>query len=134
MRGSVTVSILATSLHLPHQLFAETDVRHVISLLFHSARIALNFDSATSEDATAAQKSAREYCLSSARDVTAILRKYRSQYGLRYAPFVLIYGLVQAARCLAVFGALEESSYMTRALDECSMTWKLGQQMRGPVL
>ncbi|KAH6975116.1 fungal-specific transcription factor domain-containing protein [Ilyonectria sp. MPI-CAGE-AT-0026] len=98
-----------------------------LHLLFHGARIALNFDSTVWDDQSAVQKSSREYCVSSAHDIISIIRKYRSQYGLRCAPFVLIYALAQAARCVTIFGTVEESHYLSRTLAECSTTWKIGQ-------
>lgn len=89
----------------------------------------MNFDPAALEMLTMTQRKFRDHCVSSAQDIVALVRKYRSQYGLRYAPIVLIYGLTQASRCMSLFGTEEEVNYLTKALEECSATWKIGLQL-----
>jgi hypothetical protein len=101
------------------------------SLLFRSVRIVLNFEHATSDSISMASKdNAREICLSAAHDVAHIVRKYRSQFGLGHSPLMMIYGIMQAARTLAVFGTPEEAHYLLLSLDECSSAWALAHQAR----
>lgn len=101
------------------------------SLLFRSVRIALNFDHATSETAVVAAKdNARKDCGASAQDIAHIVRKYRSQFGLGHSPLIMIYGIMQAARTLALFGTPEEAQYLLISLDECSSAWALAHQVR----
>ncbi|KAF6810345.1 transcription factor, partial [Colletotrichum plurivorum] len=73
-------------------------------------RIALNFDHATSESISSTAESARENSVSSAQDITHILRKYRSQYGVRHSPLIMIYAVMQSARALTSFGTVGLSS------------------------
>ncbi|RSL75884.1 hypothetical protein CEP51_010468 [Fusarium floridanum] len=100
------------------------------SLLFHSARIALNFDQALSSLPTAADQASREYCLSSAEDIASILRRYRHQYGLRHAPLILVYGVVQASRAMNTLGVPAEAQPLMQALGECAVTWNLAEQAK----
>lgn len=72
----------------------------------------------------------KDVCLSSAQDIMAILRKYRSQHGLRYSPLVFIYGAVRAAQVVASFGIPEELSYLLQVLDECSGAWALASNLK----
>ncbi|KAG7421526.1 putative transcriptional regulatory protein [Fusarium oxysporum f. sp. rapae] len=65
-----------------------------LHLLFHSIRIVTNIDAAAHHESP----KSRDYCISSAQSIIALVRKYRSQYGMRFAPFVLIYSLAQASR------------------------------------
>ncbi|CAJ0544995.1 Ff.00g084950.m01.CDS01 [Fusarium sp. VM40] len=74
-----------------------------LHLLFHSTRIVTNLDAAIHES-----HKSRDYCNSSAQAIIALVRKYRSQYGMRFAPFVLIYSLAQASRCMYLFSTVEE--------------------------
>lgn len=104
------------------------------SLLFHSARIALNFDQAVSVLSNASDQGPRQCCISSAEDIASILRRYRHQYGLRHAPLILVYGIVQAIRAFDTLGVPEESHPLIQALAECSITWNLAEQARGPML
>ncbi|KAJ3549669.1 hypothetical protein NM208_g386 [Fusarium decemcellulare] len=100
-----------------------------LHLLFHGTRIAMNFDVAALEMSTLAQQKFRDHCVNSAQDTIALVRKYRSQCGLRNAPFVLVYGLAQASRCLSLFGTEEEVRYLAKGLEECSITWKIGHEL-----
>ncbi|RSL47528.1 hypothetical protein CEP54_013363 [Fusarium duplospermum] len=102
----------------------------MLHLLFHSARIALNFDQAISSLATAADQASREYCLSSAEDIASILRRYRHQYGLRHAPLILVYGVVQASRTMNTLGVPAEAQPLMQALGECAVTWNLAEQAK----
>lgn len=69
--------------------------------------------------------------MSSAQDISHIVRKYRSQFGLGHSPLIMIYGIMQAARTLTAFGIPEEAQYLLLSLDECSSAWALAQQARG---
>ncbi|KAM0425355.1 hypothetical protein ACHAPT_009411 [Fusarium lateritium] len=99
------------------------------SLLFHGSRIAMNFDAAAVDISTNVQQTFRDHCVSSSQDIISLVRRYRSQYGLRYAPFALVYSLAQASRCMALFGMEEEVKYLGKALQECSGTWEIGHQL-----
>lgn len=66
-----------------------------------------------------------EICLSSARIMIALVRKYRSQCSLRHAPFIFVYGIAKALQVVAISGIPEEQAYLLQALDECSTTWAL---------
>lgn len=102
-----------------------------LHLLFRSVRIALTFDHATSENIdVAAKDNARKDCVASAQDIAHIVRKYRSQFGLGHSPLMMIYGIMQAARTLAVFGTPEEAQYLLLSLDECASAWALVHQAR----
>lgn len=97
---------------------------YLSSLLFESIRIVTNIDAAVHHGST----KSKDYCTSSAQNIIALVRKYRSQYGMRFAPFVLIYSLAQASRCMSMFGTVEEVNYIGRILDECSRTWSIVHQ------
>ncbi|KAJ4322679.1 hypothetical protein N0V84_004704 [Fusarium piperis] len=109
---------------------AEVDPMEQQPLLFHSARIALNFDQALSSLPTTADQASREYCLSSAEDIASILRRYRHQYGLRHAPLILVYGVVQASRAINTLGVPAEAQPLMQALGECAVTWNLAEQAK----
>lgn len=65
----------------------------------------------------------------SSQDITCIVRKYRSQHGVRHAPIIIVYSIVQAIRCLTSFSHLhEETQYLMQVLSECSITWGLATQ------
>lgn len=100
------------------------------SLLYHSARIALNFDESFSADTTGVGERSRQTCLSSAQEIAAITRRMRHQHGLRFSPIVLIYGIVQAGQATRAFGTVEEYNPLVAMLTECSSTWHLAQQMK----
>ncbi|KAF5527928.1 putative transcriptional regulatory protein [Colletotrichum aenigma] len=101
-----------------------------LHLLFHSVRIALNFDHAASGHSGAMIDNARKDCVSSAQNITHISRKYRSQYGLLHSPLIMIYAVMQAARTLTLFGTAEEAQYLVHSLDECCAAWDLAEQAR----
>ncbi|KAF0324443.1 transcription factor [Colletotrichum asianum] len=101
-----------------------------LHLLFHSVRIALNFDHAASGHSGAMIDNARKDCVSSAQDITHISRKYRSQYGLLHSPLIMIYAVMQAARTLTLFSTAEEAQYLVHSLDECCAAWDLAEQAR----
>ncbi|UQC86306.1 uncharacterized protein CLUP02_11806 [Colletotrichum lupini] len=101
-----------------------------LHLLFHSVRIALNFEQAVSHDIAALKDNARKDSLSSAEDIAHIVRKYRSQYGLGHSPLMMIYGVMQAVRTLSLFGTPEEAQYLLHVLDECSSAWTLAHQAK----
>ncbi|KAM5374788.1 hypothetical protein ACJZ2D_006282 [Fusarium nematophilum] len=102
----------------------------MLHLLFHSARIALNYDQALSLLPSAADQASQQYCLSSAEDIASILRRYRHQYGLRHAPLILVYGVVQASRAMNTLGVPEEAQPLMQALGECAVTWELAEQAK----
>ncbi|KAF4472061.1 transcription factor [Fusarium albosuccineum] len=102
----------------------------MLHLLFHSARIALNYDQALSSLPSGADQGSRQYCLSSAEDIASILRRYRHQYGLRHAPLILVYGVVQASRAMNTLGVPEEAQPLSQALGECAVTWNLAEQAK----
>lgn len=43
---------------------------------------------------------------------------------------MMIYGIMQAARTLAIFGTPEEAQYLLLSLDECASAWALAHQAR----
>lgn len=103
-------------------------------MLLNSLRVVLNLEaspkpSPAGMDATDTPGD-DEAALSSARNIIAIVRKYRNQYGLRYAPFVFIYGVAKAFQIIAVSGIPEERAYLLHALDECSETWGLARTLK----
>lgn len=100
-------------------------------MLFHSARMALNFDEGFSAGTTSIGERSRQLCLSSTDEITSILRKVRHQYGLKYSPIIFIYGIVQANRTLSAFGASEGCNSLLAVLEECSVAWVLARQMKG---
>ncbi|KAI5460498.1 fungal-specific transcription factor domain-containing protein [Mariannaea sp. PMI_226] len=100
-----------------------------LHLLFHGTRIAMNFDAAVLDITEPALQNFRDHCVSSAQDITSLVRRYRSQYGLRYAPFALVYSLAQASRCMSFFGTDDEVKYLAKAMSECSSTWEIGHQL-----
>ncbi|KAH7180288.1 hypothetical protein DER46DRAFT_1006 [Fusarium sp. MPI-SDFR-AT-0072] len=97
-----------------------------LHLLFHSIRIVTNIDAAAHHESP----KSRDYCISSAQSIIALVRKYRSQYGMRFAPFVLIYSLAQASRCMSLFGTVEEVNYIAKILGECSPTWSIVHRLK----
>ncbi|KAF6803265.1 transcription factor [Colletotrichum musicola] len=99
-----------------------------LHLLFHSARIALNHDQAIASRGNENEEKSRLYCVTSAQDTTSLLRTYRTQYGLQYAPLVFVYGAVQASRSAKAFGILEEFQYLNQTLGELSSTWELSRE------
>lgn len=102
-------------------------------MLFRGARMAMNTHGSLLEMApTASQQKFREYCVSSAHDMISLTRKFRAQYGLRYAPLVSVYSLTQACRCMAECGTVEEVHYLTKALEECANTWQLAREIGRP--
>lgn len=102
------------------------------SLLFYSTLIALNFDQAEVDPSTKPQESSRDICVASAEAITCLVRKYRQQHGLRFAPIILIYSISQAARTLRSFGACQdETGYLYSVLGECSSTWGLAGEALG---
>lgn len=99
-------------------------------VLFHSARIALNFDQGFSANTIDISQRSRDICLSSADEIFAIVRNIRYQYGLKYSPIVLIYGVVQATRAMGAFRAENDHSSLETALTEISSTWRLAEHMK----
>ncbi|WQF86613.1 hypothetical protein CDEST_11627 [Colletotrichum destructivum] len=100
-----------------------------LHLLFHSVRIALNYDQAVTSCGRDAEGKLRLYCVTSAQDITSLLRTYRSQYGLQHAPLVFVYGTVQASRSAKAFGITEESHYLMQMLGELSSAWGLSKEV-----
>ena len=98
------------------------------SVLFHSVRIAVNFDSATSPDLDVDTGTFRTTCLSSAQDIILLVRKYRVQFGLKHAPIAIVYGMVQAARTTKSLGIPQEFQYLKQTLEGSSSTWELARQ------
>ncbi|KZL83113.1 transcription factor, partial [Colletotrichum incanum] len=100
-----------------------------LHLLFHSVRIALNYDQAVASRGGDTEEKLRLYCITSAQDITSLLRTYRSQYGLQHAPLVFVYGAVQASRSVKAFGITEESQYLIQMLRELSSAWSLSREV-----
>ncbi|KAI8262562.1 hypothetical protein K4K58_000538 [Colletotrichum sp. SAR11_239] len=100
-----------------------------LHLLFHSARIALNYDQAIATRGSESEERSRVYCSTSATDVTSLLRTYRTQYGLQHAPLVFVYGAVQACRSAKAFGIAEELQYLNQTLGELSSIWGLSREV-----
>ncbi len=91
----------------------------IYSLLYHSVRIALNVDHVRSEISKALSENARRVCMASAQDITHILRWYRSHYGLRHSPLIMVYAIVQGTQILSLLGTQAETQYLAKTLDEC---------------
>lgn len=91
----------------------------------------MNFDAAALEMLIMKGGKFRDHCVSSAQDVIALARKYRSQHSLAFAPLVFVYSLAQASRAMSLFGTEEEAGYLAKGLEECSATWKLAQKLGG---
>lgn len=73
----------------------------------------------------------RSACASAAQDVVYMVRHYRSQHGLRHAPLIFIYGIVQAHRAMTALQTTpQEVTYLAQSLDECCTTWGLAVQAR----
>ncbi|KAL3297326.1 TEA1-TY1 enhancer activator [Colletotrichum asianum] len=100
-----------------------------LHLLFHSARIALNYDQAIATRGSESEERSRVYCSTSATDVTSLLRTYRTQYGLQHAPLVFVYGALQACRSAKAFGIAEELQYLNQTLGELSSIWGLSREV-----
>lgn len=98
----------------------------MIHLLFHSARIALNLDQAISSNP---DQTSRQHCLSSAKDIASITRRYRHQHDLSHAPIILVYGIVQAMQAVEMLGTAEESAPLMQALGECAVTWNVAERV-----
>ncbi|CAM1501855.1 Fc.00g038390.m01.CDS01 [Cosmosporella sp. VM-42] len=96
--------------------------------LFHSVRIAINFDSATSPDLDMNTGTFRTTCLSAAQDIISLVRRYRVQFGLKHAPISFVYAILQAARATKSLGIPQESQYLMQTLEKCSVTWELARQ------
>ncbi|KAF5569948.1 TY1 enhancer activator [Fusarium phyllophilum] len=83
-----------------------------LHLLYSSIRIALNYESATTNNVASARETALLSCTTAAQDILALVRIYKMQYGLRHAPLILIYASIQASRSIEKFGIPEEQSYL----------------------
>ncbi len=103
------------------------------SVLYHSARIALNFDNGISIATAGVGQPSRDLCLSSSEETIAITRRLSHQYGLRHSPIVLVYGVTQAIRVVTSSETLESTHPLPAALTECSATWGLAQQMKARI-
>ncbi|EXK83749.1 hypothetical protein FOQG_12083 [Fusarium oxysporum f. sp. raphani 54005] len=104
-----------------------------LHLLYSSIRIALNYESATTNNVASAREAALLSCTTAAQDILALVRVYKMQYGLRHAPLILIYASIQASRSIEKFGIPEEQSYLVGCLAECSHTWSIAGQVQGPM-
>ncbi|KAL6915387.1 hypothetical protein FSST1_006882 [Fusarium sambucinum] len=104
-----------------------------LHLLYSSIRIALNYESATTNNVESAREASVLACTTASQDVLALVRIYKMQYGLRYAPLILIYASIQASRSIEKFGISEERSYLLSCLAECSYTWSIAGQVQGPM-
>lgn len=89
----------------------------------------MNHSQATLADQGVVGEAAREYCTFSAQNILSLVRNYRLQYGLQYAPLILVYAAVQAIRTLKTVGIPEEMEYLAHALVECAQTWKIASQV-----
>ncbi|KXH47352.1 hypothetical protein CSIM01_05289 [Colletotrichum simmondsii] len=105
-----------------------------LHLLFHSVRIALNYDQAIASRGSDADEKPQSYCVTSAQHITSLVRTYRSQYGLQHAPLVFVYGAVQASRSAKAFNITEENQYLIRMLGELSSAWSLSREVMAKVL
>ncbi|KAF4780726.1 hypothetical protein HER10_EVM0001512 [Colletotrichum scovillei] len=105
-----------------------------LHLLFHSVRIALNYDQAIASRGSDADEEPQSYCVTSAQHITSLVRTYRSQYGLQHAPLVFVYGAVQASRSAKAFNITEESQYLNQMLGELSSAWSLSREVMAKVL
>jgi hypothetical protein len=106
-------------------------------MLFNGTRIALHFHQGTaysSLEPDCTQSGSSEVCCSAAQNILALVRKYKSRYGLQHAPIIFIYGIIQAIRSLNAFGSSqEESQYLLQALGGSAITWGLARQVGGPM-
>ena len=100
----------------------------ISSVLFHSVRIAINFDAATRSDLDMDAGTFRTTCVSSAQDIISLVRKYRVQFGLKHAPITFVYGIVQASRAIKSLSIPQEFQYLMQTLEETSVTWDLAKQ------
>ncbi|KXH42114.1 hypothetical protein CNYM01_05773 [Colletotrichum nymphaeae SA-01] len=105
-----------------------------LHLLFHSVRIALNYDQAIASRGSDADEKPQSYCVTSAQHIASLVRTYRSQYGLQHAPLVFVYGAVQASRSAKAFNITEESQYLNQMLGELSSAWSLSREVMAKVL
>ncbi|KPM42497.1 hypothetical protein AK830_g4036 [Neonectria ditissima] len=101
-------------------------------ILFNSTRIALHLDRINeSSSSEQAQSISRSVCASSAQDVVALVRHYRTQHGLDHAPLMFIYGIVQAHRAMKALEVTpQEATYLVQSLDECCVAWGLAVEAR----
>jgi hypothetical protein len=99
-------------------------------MLFHSLRIMLNSDAFSIAQTAEGAQDRSEVCLSSARIIIAVVRKYRTQCSLKYTPFIFMYGIAKALEFVTCHGIPEEQAYLLQALDECSATWALAGQVK----
>ncbi|KAK0708706.1 hypothetical protein B0H67DRAFT_346741 [Lasiosphaeris hirsuta] len=107
---------------------------HGSSVIFHSLRIVLNLETVDMAASPSDRNSSKAVCRSSAEDIIAILRKYQSQHGLRYAPLTFVYGAARAAQVVGLFGIPKEWSYLLQVLDACSQAWTLARDVKGKLL
>jgi hypothetical protein len=103
-------------------------------MLFHSLRILLSNESASAAHTLPATLDNDDVRRSSARIIISIVRRYRSQCSLKYAPFTFMYGIAQALSVVACDGIPEEHAYLLKALEECSATWSLAGHVKTRVL
>lgn len=100
------------------------------SVFYHSVRIVLNLSVPPGIAALKQSENAREICLSSAQDILALVRKFRTSYELSHVPLIFVYGLVQAFRACEALGIVEESNYSIQTIEECAVTWSLAQHVQ----
>lgn len=98
-------------------------------MLFHSIRIAANFDRALVNDRSSAEEISRRYSISSAQEIISLIRIYRLKHGLQYSSLVLVYATAQACRAVRAFGIAEEYESLIGLLRESASTWTLANEV-----
>ncbi|CAG7561823.1 unnamed protein product [Fusarium equiseti] len=93
--------------------------------------IALNYELATTTNVESAREASLLCCSTASQDILAMVRIYKIQCGIRYAPLILIYASIQALKCIEKFGIPEEQSYLISCIAECSPTWSIAGQVQG---
>lgn len=97
--------------------------------MFHSIRIALNLDRATTDDQGSILAIGRQHCISSAKEITDLIRIYRLNFGLQHSSLVLVYAATQALRAVRAFGIAEEYESLVQVLTQSSKSWSLATQV-----
>lgn len=98
-------------------------------MLFHSIRIALNLDRATTDDQSSILAVCRQHCGSSAKEITDLIRIYRLNFGLQHSSLVLVYAATQALRAVRAFGIAEQYESLVEVLTQSSQSWSLVNQV-----
>jgi len=99
------------------------------SLLYNSARIALNLSEAVAMDRDNFAEQAREACMQAATEIHSLLRRYRTQHGLRCTPLISVYAMAQATRVMRSFGTREQTKNLAEAMSDVAVTWILADKV-----